>query len=236
MGFQKGEMDLGHDLNLEEIGRLPDLLQSPILVMSGTDDMESNSFKKRSDNTLMIFLNIKRPQREVFAVIKMDCGNRTKYHSVITAYSKDIESVFNIIQDKAFTNEIYYYDKEELDYWLKEVGKSSLKSIIEKNSLYSSEDIKKIGDNRKASIADGCANPKKNKSFCSHPAPEQKRVNENYDANIEVKSGKKKENENINNKENKKMTAWTIPPRAYASNPDIGSYALHVVLILSLHP
>lgn len=32
------------------------------------------------------------------------------------------------------------------------------------------------------------------------------------------------------------MTAWTIPPRAYASNPDIGSYALHVVLILSLHP
>ncbi|MCQ2219678.1 MAG: hypothetical protein MJZ33_14545 [Paludibacteraceae bacterium] len=107
---------------------------------------------------------------------------------------------------------------------------------MKKNSLYSSEDIKKIGDNRKASIADGCANPKKNKSFCSHPAPEQKRVNENYDANIEVKSGKKKENENINNKENKKMTAWTIPPRAYASNPDIGSYALHVVLILSLHP
>lgn len=29
-------------------------------------------------------------------------------------------------------------------------------------------------------------------------------MNENYDANIEVKSEKKKENENINNKENKK--------------------------------
>lgn len=65
---------------------------------------------------------------------------------------KDIESVFNIIQDKAFTNEIYYYDKEELGYWLKEVGKSSLKSIIEKNSLYSSEDIKKLATTGKLQL------------------------------------------------------------------------------------
>ena len=135
LGQQTGKKDDAHDLTPIEVLRLPQLIQKPILVITGN-----------TSDTRLIFVEIPRRGRKMFAVvylsIKLRFGQKKKnYNLVASVYSQENYKVVEKIVSANATNNVWYYDSTKIKSWLSNGGQLQLLPSIITNSMFSDKDF-----------------------------------------------------------------------------------------------
>lgn len=135
IGQKKGKQDEAHNLTPIEVLRLPQLICSPILVIQG----------KQSD-TRLVFVEIPRSGRKVFAAINLDFNMNLKngfsfYNLVASVYSQEYYKIAEKIISANASNSIFYYDSNKIKNWLSEIGQHQFLPNITANSMYSDIDF-----------------------------------------------------------------------------------------------
>ncbi len=135
LGVKKGKQDEAHDLTPIEILRLPQLLREPILVINGN-----------TSDSRLIFIEIPRAGRKVFAVINVDSDmilkrKRNFYNLVASTYSQENFKISTKINQACATNSVWYYDSRKIKNWLSSMGELRLFPLLEANSLSNEKDV-----------------------------------------------------------------------------------------------
>lgn len=135
LGEKVGKKDNAHDLTPIEVLRLPQLIQKPILVINGN-----------TSDTRLIFVEIPRRGRKMFAVIDLDIelhfGSKKNYYNLIaTVYSQDEYKVIEKVRVAFAKNNIWYFDSTKIKSWLSDSGHLQLMPIIVANSMFSEKDF-----------------------------------------------------------------------------------------------
>ena len=135
LGQKAGKQDDAHDLTPIEVLRLPQLIQMPILVITGN-----------TADTRLVFVEIPRNGRKVFAVIDLGIelyfGEKKDYYNLVASvYSQDDYKIVEKIREASATNNIWYYDHSKIKSWLSDSGQLQLLPIIVANSMFSEKDF-----------------------------------------------------------------------------------------------
>ena len=134
LGQKAGKKDNAHDLTPIEVLRLPQLIQKPILVITGN-----------TADTRLVFVEIPRRGRKMFAVIDLSIdlflGKQKAYNLIASVYSQENYKVVEKIISANATNNVWYYDSTKIKSWLSEAGQLQLLPTITTNSMFSEKDF-----------------------------------------------------------------------------------------------
>ena len=98
-----------------------------------------------TSDTRLIFVEIPRRGRKMFAVVDLDInlflGKQGKYNLIASVYSQENYKVVEKIVSASLLNNIHYYDSTKIKSWLSEAGQLHLLPTITTNSMFSEKDF-----------------------------------------------------------------------------------------------